>query len=97
MTLAPWLRRSGMAPCPWKRRIKRPAPPSPGRKALLHTATVLGETLAGAALVVAATLGVAVCAPGDPALAALAAANEPIASPKEQTRCKARRRDGRRL
>jgi hypothetical protein len=53
---------------------------------MLDTETVPGETAAGAVLA-AAALG-AVCVAGDPALAALAAANKPMANPKEQTRCK---------
>ena len=47
-TLPSWLRRSGVAPSPLKRRTSRPAPPSPRLKSIWATLARAGAVLAAA-------------------------------------------------
>ena len=49
-TVEPSVRRSGAAPAPLKRRLSRPAPPSPRLKSILDTLMAPGSCLAGSRL-----------------------------------------------
>src|SRR5688572_13434249 len=80
VTVEPVLRRSGEAPSPSKRRIRRPAPPSPRLKSMFDTEIVPGSCLAGSRLGVGATV-VAAAALGGAACTALKAATAPTSRP----------------
>ena len=82
VTCEPWLRMSGTAPSPLKRRISLPEPPSPRLKSMLATAIVPGSCLAGSLLGVGATVAAGAiaglaAATGSAALTALMPARRP--------------------